>query len=102
MIHIRNGLRIVIDVIYAICIVPNKLLSVIGLNNVSSWKIFWKEQKKIVKNNCRYFIICRREDSTLQLYILKKKDKRIAKLEEENRRLKVELEYVRGLLYAKE
>jgi len=37
---------IVIDVIYAICIVPNKLLSVIGLNNVSSWKIFWKEQKK--------------------------------------------------------
>jgi hypothetical protein len=34
--------------------------------------------------------------------IIEAKDKRIAKLEEENRRLKVELEYIRGLLYAKE
>lgn len=34
--------------------------------------------------------------------IIEVKDKRIAKLEEENRRLKVELEYIRGLLYAKE
>ena len=34
--------------------------------------------------------------------IIEAKDKRIAKLEEENRRLKAELEYIRGLLYAKE
>ena len=34
--------------------------------------------------------------------IIEAKDKRIAKVEEENRRLKVELEYIRGLLYAKE
>ncbi|MDD3706552.1 MAG: transposase, partial [Clostridiaceae bacterium] len=34
--------------------------------------------------------------------IIEAKDKRIAKLEEENRRLKVELEYIRGFLYAKE
>lgn len=34
--------------------------------------------------------------------IIEAKDKRIAKLEEENRRLKVELEYIRGWLYAKE
>jgi uncharacterized membrane protein YkoI len=34
--------------------------------------------------------------------IIEAKNKRIAKLEEENRRLKAELEYIRGLLYAKE
>jgi len=35
--------------------------------------------------------------------IIEAKDKRIiAKLVEENRRLKIELEYIRGLLYAKE
>jgi hypothetical protein len=34
--------------------------------------------------------------------IIESKDKRIARLEEENRRLKSELEVVRGLLYAKE
>jgi len=34
--------------------------------------------------------------------IIEAKDKRIAKLEEENRRLKAELEFIRGLLYAKE
>ena len=40
--------------------------------------------------------------SHLKNVIIKAKDKRIAKLEEENRRLKVELEFIRGLLYAKE
>lgn len=34
--------------------------------------------------------------------IIKTKDKRIVKLEEENKRLKTELNCVRGLLYAKE
>lgn len=34
--------------------------------------------------------------------IIEAKDKRIAKLGEENRRLKVELENIRGLLYSKE
>lgn len=34
--------------------------------------------------------------------IIEAKNKRIAKLEEENQRLKAELEYIRGLLYAKE
>lgn len=34
--------------------------------------------------------------------IIEAKDKRIARLEEENRRLKAELEFIRGLLYAKE
>lgn len=34
--------------------------------------------------------------------IIEAKNKRIAKLDEENQRLKVELEYIRGLLYAKE
>ena len=34
--------------------------------------------------------------------IIEAKEKRIAKLEKENQRLKVELEYIRGLLYAKE
>lgn len=34
--------------------------------------------------------------------IIEAKDKRIARLEEENRRLKAELEVIRGLLYAKE
>lgn len=33
--------------------------------------------------------------------IIEAKDKRIARLEEENRRLKAELEVIRGLLYAK-
>ena len=34
--------------------------------------------------------------------IIGAKDKRIVRLEEENRRLKAELEFIRGLLYAKE
>lgn len=34
--------------------------------------------------------------------IIEAKNKRIAKLEEENRRLKTELEHIRGLLYAKQ
>lgn len=34
--------------------------------------------------------------------IIEAKNKRIAKLDEENQRLKSELEYIRGLLYAKE